>query len=94
MNSAISDLTRIFSTLFLGTLVWIHWPQTPAPTPIPQWEYTIESIPDLGFGTAMNNLGKQGWEMVFARRASSGASYNAEFSYEVIFKRPMVTPPP
>jgi hypothetical protein len=61
---------------------------------MPQWEYTIQSISDLSFSSDMNNLGKQGWEMVFARRATSGPSYDTEFNYEAIFKRPLMPPPP
>lgn len=50
-----------------------------------QWEYTIESPGDTSFESATNRLGRAGWELVFARRATS------EFgspSYEMIFKRP------
>jgi hypothetical protein len=55
----------------------------------PRWEYMIESVPDAGFQKSMDTLGNQGWEMVFARRASSDVAGKAEFSYEVIFKRPL-----
>jgi hypothetical protein len=33
----------------------------------------------------MNELGEEGWELVFARRAQD--SITDEFSYECIFKR-------
>lgn len=49
------------------------------------WEYQIESVPDLSFDTTMNELGKEGWELVFARRASNPTT--DDFSYECIFKR-------
>lgn len=50
-----------------------------------RWEYTIESVPDLTFSQTMDALGKQGWELVFARRAQD--SLSDKFSYECIFKR-------
>ena len=56
--------------------------------PVPQWEYTIKSIPDASFTGSINDYGKEGWELVFARRASDHSDeYNPKFSYEVIFKR-------
>ena len=51
-----------------------------------RWEYRIESPDDYSFDTAMNELGEDGWELVFARRATNRFSDGA--SYEMIFKRP------
>ena len=56
-----------------------------APT---QWEYRIESFPDRSFDQRINAMGSDGWELVFARRASDGSEYSPTFSYEMIFKRP------
>lgn len=53
-----------------------------------EWEYRIEAIPDTSFSQTINEMGKEGWELVFARRASDGATYSPTFSYEIIFKRP------
>ena len=53
----------------------------------PKWEYSIQEIPDNSFTRAMDSLGGEGWEMVFARRASDGNTYNPTMSYEIIFKR-------
>lgn len=53
-----------------------------------QWEYKIESIPDRSFDQRINAMGREGWELVFARRASDGSDYSPTFSYEMIFKRP------
>src|ERR1044072_4006681 len=53
-----------------------------------QWEYRIESFPDRSFDQRINTMGRDGWELVFARRASDGADYSPTFSYEMIFKRP------
>lgn len=55
--------------------------------PAAKWEYKIESVPDTGFENTMNMLGADGWEMVFARRASQGEG-SKEFRYEMIFRRP------
>lgn len=57
----------------------------------PKWEYKIEAIPDPSFTELMNSLGKEGWEAVSARRATSGekdADGTPKMSYEIIFKRP------
>jgi hypothetical protein len=51
-----------------------------------QWQYTIKSIPDLRFDEVIGALGKEGWELVFARRAQDHAQ---SFAYECIFKRPL-----
>ncbi len=50
-----------------------------------EWEYTIESPSDTTFQMALDRLGGEGWELVFARRATSKYS---SASYEMIFKRP------
>ena len=34
-----------------------------------QWEYLIQSVPDLQFTDMMTLYGRDGWELVFARRA-------------------------
>jgi len=49
------------------------------------YEYRIEAIPDLTFEESMDELGEEGWELVFARRAQD--SLTDEFSYECIFKK-------
>ena len=50
-----------------------------------KWEYRIEAVPDMEFAEEMNAYGEQGWEVVFARRASNRIT--DDFSYEIIFKR-------
>lgn len=57
---------------------------------VEKWEYKIEAVNDLTFTTDINKLGEEGWELVFARRASVGAvdtGAKPGFSYEMIFKR-------
>jgi len=49
------------------------------------WEYRLDSPPDVLFQSELDKLGKEGWELVFARRAT-GSSKSA--SYEMIFRRP------
>ena len=66
-----------------------------------QWEYLIQSVPDLQFTDMMTLYGLDGWELVFARRAviersaterlrarREGRDLDDEFAYEIIFKRP------
>ena len=48
-----------------------------------EWEYRIEAPDDYAFDTKMAQYGRDGWELVAARRASSGGS----MAYEMIFKR-------
>jgi GYF domain 2 len=50
----------------------------------PQFEYKIESPDDRAFTRTLDRWGKDGWELVFARRASGS---DHEMSYEVILKR-------
>lgn len=65
-----------FHSLFSGVL------------PSQEWEYRIIAIPDSSFETKINALGADGWELVFARRASDGSETRPTMSYEMIFKRP------
>lgn len=50
-----------------------------------EYEYKVQSVPDLSFTSSMNAIGADGWELVFARRAQD--STTEDFSYECIFKR-------
>ena len=58
---------------------------TSTKTSTTQWEYTVDSPSDGTLEMAFERLGNQGWELVFARRATS--EYGSA-SYEMIFKRP------
>ena len=57
--------------------------------PIPRFEYLVAAPGDTLFEVEMNALGKQGWEIVSARRATSGSEYSRSASYEVILNRPI-----
>lgn len=50
----------------------------------PSFEYRVDAVPDLQFDERMSALGDDGWELVFARRASDSGS---TMMYEVILKR-------
>ena len=52
-----------------------------------QWQYTIAAPKDDELKTVIDKLGANGWELVFARRASDGDSSNPKMSYEMIFKK-------
>ena len=52
--------------------------------PVPQWEYNIVAPSDTMFVSEMDRYGKEGWELVSARRAVD----DGEGAYECILKRP------
>jgi len=49
-----------------------------------RFEYMVDSIPDLQWGSKAQELGEEGWELVFARRARDEGD---NFLYECIFQR-------
>src|SRR5262249_54530412 len=55
-----------------------------------QWEYRTETISDTAFASRMENLGRDGWELVTSRRiAGAGKSGDGtEAGNEMVFKRP------
>ncbi len=53
--------------------------------PAKKWEYLTEFSQDVFFETTVDRHGDNGWELVFARRASDSSD---KFGYECIFKRP------
>jgi hypothetical protein len=59
------------------------------PARVQQWQYMITAPGDAAFDQQMNQLGRDGWELVSARRATSGSGYSSTASYEMILKRPM-----
>lgn len=75
--------------LLAGILLVMCMPffQAASPTPVVGWEYKISAINDIAFDSEMNSMGEKGWELVFARRATSGGVYSSEPLYECIFKR-------
>lgn len=52
-----------------------------------QWQYTIAAPKDEDLQTEIDKMGADGWELVFARRASGGDQSNPKMSYEMIFKK-------
>ncbi|MEO0771374.1 MAG: hypothetical protein AAFY72_18465 [Cyanobacteria bacterium J06649_4] len=71
-------LVGIFSILAINTLAGQK-------AQAASWEYEITSVADLSFDEKMDELGKEGWEFVFARRARDPIT--EDYSYECIFKR-------
>lgn len=49
------------------------------------WEYDVVSVPDVEWNTTGRQLGKEGWEIVSARRATGS---DGEYLYECIVRRP------
>jgi hypothetical protein len=89
VNRNENSISKIQGNIIIGLLViaiglalWSDF------KPSMKWEYKIESVPDSTFESGMSALGDEGWELVFARRASSGEGSSAVFSYEMVFKRP------
>ena len=52
----------------------------------PKWEYKVSSPSDYSLDRELKELGWEGWELVFARRASSDTGGAV---YEMIFRRPL-----
>lgn len=78
----------LLALLLLATLLMPIVGRAPKPRPA-GWEYKIADIDDLAFDTQMATLGTDHWELVSARRASSGGTgSDSKFGYECIFKRP------
>ena len=57
-----------------------------------QWQYAVAAPKDEELKAVTDKLGADGWELVFARRASDGASTNPTMSYEMIFKKRGASP--
>ena len=49
-----------------------------------QYEFMVKSVPDLKWASVAQELGQEGWGLVFARRASDG---EGSYAYECIFQR-------
>lgn len=80
-----NSLTAILLFLILLALVFQPWvEQLVRPPMATDWEYKLVSPDDGKFVRELNDLGEKGWELVFARRATS---YLGGVSYECIFKR-------
>lgn len=83
-------LTALLVANLLSLLVLFQLLPHPTTVAAQQWEYKIESVPDLTWDEGMNKLGSEGWELLFARRANGS---DEKMSYEMIFKRPKTGKP-
>lgn len=81
-KSQIHIITGLLAALLVAQLFGL----TSTQTSMTEWEYTIESPSDSTLQMELDRLGGQGWELVFARRATS--EYGSP-SYEMMFKRPI-----
>jgi hypothetical protein len=85
--SGVNDI-RIMMMSIIGILVCLLLCQLSGVTSTQpgstSWEYVIDSPGDEVLEERLESLGKAGWELVSARRATD--KYSA--SYEMIFKRP------
>ena len=75
---------NIHLTIIIGILVLIVLMQLSPALGRPTYEYKIAGVDDISFDKDMEVLGDAGWELVFARRATSS---DDDAIYEVIFKR-------
>lgn len=55
----------------------------------PRWQYLSGSVADDSLKARLEELGKQGWELVWARHAASGRPENPQGYFELIFKQPI-----
>ena len=60
-------------------------PPPEPPAKVQVFDYKIVGVHDLDFDKEMAALGADGWDLVFARRATSGGSFDTPM-YECIFK--------
>jgi hypothetical protein len=97
--SSLGSLKSIVAAIAIPVLLWIGYElatierllnKQRAPR---RFEYAVTAPLDATFESEMNELGKEGWEIVSARRATSALGA----PYEVIMKREVTTqsnPPP
>lgn len=90
MNSITTNQGNFLIVLLIFIFGIIFWNGYKDP-PREKWEYKIEAIQDETFDGDINTLGNQGWELVFARRASNGNKSGRDFSYEIIFKKKIIS---
>ena len=83
-------LSALLVANLLSLLVLVQLLPRPTTVASQQWEYKIESVPDLSWDEGMVKIGNEGWELVFARRANGS---DERMSYEMIFKRPKTGKP-
>lgn len=88
MGTKHANIIIVLLTVILGIQIYTTFLVAPAPIIPPKWEYGIEWFEDKDFETSVNNAGQEGWEMVFARRATNT---NDKYGYEMIFRRQILS---
>ncbi len=75
----------LLGALLTASVVGWFMPQRLART---EWEYRIVSVEDADFNAALAELGTEGWELTYARRAIAEEGEIEYSLYELILKRP------
>lgn len=87
MNKIFAITSTLIALILLLAIALFQGMPFFAPSVRPAYEYTIISIPDESLESGVNLMGAKGWDMVTARRATSGSGYESKAAYEMIFKR-------
>ena len=83
----ISMISSILVMLLLGFLVIFVLTQEKPKEVQTSYEYKIISPDDLSLEKELDKSGADGWQVVFARRATSGSGYYSTAAYEMILMR-------
>jgi hypothetical protein len=83
----------VLLALLLIAVCGIGWINRPLPD---SWVYMVAVPRDAELLNQLDKYGADGWELVYARRASDGDRYSPTMSYEVILKKrgtaPVIVP--
>ena len=83
IQKALSQIRALLLCIALATVILAAAATLGMATGSPNYEYQIVSPKDAEFSSTMNEIGQDGWELVFARRATGEVGA----SYEMILKR-------
>ena len=81
----ITSRLAVLLVLVILVLILLKVDIFPSPKPEPvRYEYTVATPNDFFLETELNKMGRQGWQVVFARRAMDALNIA---SYEMILMR-------